>query len=211
MITKPDSTTKEIAAEPRIEEGLLIVGVYMILLLIGSYVSMTHLQYIGSVGGVDASMLKTISLVTAIIEAIIVALIGWPILTGIVHVLSMFFGGDGKFYPGMMTLIGYCAIPLIIVTILSIIVSLFMPTVTVDLTSPASTQSATSSMLGSPLGIVSAIITVLGSLWTAYMMAHAVKNGEKLSANNAYIIVGILFVVNLIITFGSLILTLVKF
>jgi hypothetical protein len=36
-------------------------------------------------------------------------------------------------------------------------------------------------------------------------MAFAVKNGEKISMGNAYIVVGVLFVINLAFTFGSVI------
>lgn len=207
IITKPDDTTKDIVQEPRIEEGLLIVGVYMIVTILGTYVAFTRVQYTGVISGMDASAFASIILIGGIITAAAIALIGWPILTGICHILSMFFGGDGKFYPNMVTVIGYTAIPLIIVTIISIILSLMSPVTTVDLTS---TQAATKSVFGEPLVLLGMLVTLLGSLWTAFVMAYAVKNGEKISMTNAYIIVGLLFIVNTLYTFSSLIFALIS-
>jgi hypothetical protein len=203
MFTKPDETTKDIVNEPRIEEGLLIVGIYMILMILATYLSLSHIKYTGELQGISASAIATMALIMGIIMVIIEVLVAWPILTGVVHIISMFFGGAGKLYPQMMTLIGYTALPLIIFSIISIALSFMMPVTTVDVANPA--QSAASSVLSSPLTIVSLIVTLIGSIITAYMMAFAVKNGEKISMGNAYIVVGVLFVINLAFTFGSVI------
>jgi hypothetical protein len=106
----------------------------------------------------------------------------------------------------MMALIGYTALPLIIVTIISMLLTFMMPITTVDISGAA--QATTSSVLSNPITIISLIITLIGSIVTAYMMAFAVKNGEKVSMSSAYIVVGVLFIINLVITFSSVILAL---
>ncbi len=201
MITKPDDTTKDIEKEPRIEEGLMIVGIYMILAVLGAYLSFTRIKYTGSIQGVDVSALATIILITGIAGTVATVLIGWPIITGAAHVLSMFFGAGGKFYPNMMTLIGYTTIPLIILTVLSMILTLLSPVTTIDMTTGA--MSATTGLFSSPIQIIGLVLTLLGSAWTAYMMLYAVKNGEKLEMKNAMIVVGVLFILNLLLTYGS--------
>lgn len=206
MFTKPDDTTKDIANEPRIEEGLLIVGIYMILVILGTYFTLSRIKYTGEIQGISASALATITLIGGIIAVIIETLVAWPILTGVVHIISMFFGGAGKLYPHMMTLIGYTALPLIIITIISMLLTFMMPVTTVDIANP--TQAAASSVLSNPITIISLIVTLIGSIVTAYMMSFAVKNGEKVSMSSAYIVVGMLFVINLVIQYSSVILAL---
>ncbi|AFC98828.1 Yip1 domain-containing protein [Methanocella conradii HZ254] len=205
MITKPDETTKDIAKEPRIEEGLMVVGVYMIFSILAAYFSFSRVRYTGSIQGIEASTLAMYMMLGGVIGAIITVLIGWPIITGVAHVLSMFFGADGKFYPNMLTLIGYTAIPLIIVTIISIALTLMMPVTVYDFSQGMQAAKAT---YGNPITILSTIVSLLGSIWTAYMMFYAVKNGEKLDAKGALIVVGLLFIANLLLTFGSVILAL---
>lgn len=208
MFTKPDDTTKDIANEPRIEEGLLIVGVYMILLIIGGYLSISRINYTGDVPGMSASALATITLIGGIVMIIIESLVGWPIITGVVHLLSMFFGGAGKMYPHMLALIGYTALPLIIVSIISILLAIIIPGPVTTIDISGTTRTSTADIFSNPVTILGLVITLIGSLWTAYMMAFAAKNGEKISMNNAYVVVGVLFIVNLVLTFGSVILAL---
>jgi hypothetical protein len=204
MMVKPDETTKDINNDPRIEEGLLIVGIYMILSIISTYLAISHIQYVGEIQGISASALATITVVGGVIAAIAIALIGWPIIAGICHLLSMFFGGAGKFYPHLLTLIGYTAIPLVIVTLIGIVLTAVMPVTTVDISQGAA-QTATSKLLSDPITLLSIFVQLIGSIWTALMMVYAVKNGEKISRGNAIIIVAVLFIVNLAYTFSSVI------
>jgi hypothetical protein len=208
VIKKPDDATKDINQEPRIEEGLMLVGIYMILTVIATYTAFSRVVYTGSTVGVDAASLATVMLVGELAGAIIIPLISWPIVAGIAHYLSLFFGGDGKFYPNMMTLIGYTCIPLIVVTVLTTPLALLTPVTTLDLSTSA--QAATSSILNNPIQILSLIIGLAGSIWAAYIGVFAVKNGEKLPMNNATIVIGVLFVLNLLISYGSVVLALLS-
>jgi hypothetical protein len=63
MFTRPDDTTKDIANEPRIEEGLLIVGIYMVLLILGTYLTLSRIKYTGEIQGIGASAVATIALI----------------------------------------------------------------------------------------------------------------------------------------------------
>jgi hypothetical protein len=208
MITNPDATTDDIAKEPRIEEGLILVGLYMILMMISAYIAFSHVQITGSYQGLDAASMSTILLVGVVLGAIFYSLIGWPITAGAIRGLSMALGGSGKFYPKLLTLIGYCMIPLILVSLISIILALFMPTTVIDLTSLSSglqSVSVSSTTANSALSIVSIIVSLAGAIWTAFMMFFAVKNGEKLDVNKSVAIVAILFILNLLFTYRSLI------
>jgi hypothetical protein len=211
MITKPDATTDDIAKAPRMEEGLVIVGIYMIFMIISVYLTYSHIQFTGSYQGMDASSLSTLLMAGGIIGAIFYSLIGWPITTGAAHILSMFSGGNGKFYPKMLTLIGYCMIPLIFVSLISIILALFTPTTVVNLSSLSSgLQGIASNSTSSTLSILSIIVSLAGAVWAAYMMLYAVKNGESLSINKSAVIILILFIAGFVLTYGSIVLGLLS-
>ena len=209
MITNPDATTDDIAKEPRVEEGLILVGIYMILMIISAYIAFSHVQITGSYQGLDAASMSTILLVGVVLGAIFYSLICWPITAAVVRGLSRALGGSGKFYPKLLTLIGYCMIPLILVSLISIILAFFIPTTVMDLTSLSSglqsVSTTTTSATNSAISLISIIVSLAGALWTAFMMFFAVKNGEKLDVNKSLAIVAILFIVNLLITYRSLI------
>jgi hypothetical protein len=206
MVTKPDKTMNDIVNEPRIEEAILIECIYMILLIVGKYLEETRINYVGSIQGMSASTFNTALLIMGIISVIILVVVEWPVITGICHYISMVFGGNGKLYPNMMTAIGYTCLPLIIVAILSIIVTLMIPVTTINV---GQGMQSTNGIISNPMVILSYIFTFFGAVATAFLMVSAVKYGERISTKSAYAVVGLLFVVNIVITFGSLIMALI--
>lgn len=204
MIKQPNGTTKDINNDPRIEEGLMIVGIYMIFTVISVYVSFTRVVYIGSSAGIDAATFSSAMLFTNIALAIVLPMVSWPVVAGAAHYLSMAFGGNGKFYPNMMTLIGYTAVPLIVTTIISTLLTLLTPVTVIDIS--GATQAAGPTLVT----VFVTIVGIAGSLWAAYLCVFAVRFGEKLTLNNAITVAGILFVLNLIINYGTTIWSLIS-
>lgn len=207
MFTKPEETLKDILKEPRTEEPLLIVGILAIIWTIGAIIPVLHTG-------------AGLSIVSAIL-ALAGVLIGWPIATGIVHIFALFLGGEGKYSPQMLNAIGYTYIVKIIPAVVAIILLLFMPTVSMD-TVPQVTAdmsagqireamqpiiSAMERSLFSPIFIISLAIGYLALIWSCYLGALAVKEGDKVSKTTAYIAVFVPMVVSillgLLVTYGS--------
>lgn len=206
MIIKPDETTKDISNEPRIEEALVIVGVYAILSMLSAYISSTHIKLIYNIPEVgQLSGIQTIVMLFTIIGSLLWPLIVWPVVTGILHIFAMMYGGNGKFYPQMMTVIGYTGLVKIFAVVISMLLLTQAPIVTLEITQQGlstSVQGVASDFYSSPFYLASTIVSLLGLLWSCVLGVFAIKNGEKLNITSATIIVGISLAVYLILTYG---------
>src|SRR3990172_7474006 len=113
VIKNPDSETKSIAEHPYIEEAVLIVGIYAVLGAIAAYIQSNKITFV--LEGLDnmPSSMQSIMAISTIIFALVGPFIIWFIVTGVIHLLSMAAGGEGKFYPQMMTVTGYSTLPMI--------------------------------------------------------------------------------------------------
>ena len=196
MFTKPEETIKDILADPRIEEPLMIIGIYGIIAVLASVLSTLH-------AGSGISILSALF-------ALIGAFIGWLIATAVIHALSLLLGGQGKLNPHMLTAIGYTYIVKYIPAIIGLILVLFMPV----LATPATPQITDSSQLKiamqpyidylgqvlfNPFAILSMVIVFLGLIWSSYLGSLAVKNGEKVSKTSSYIAVFVPMVIYMVI------------
>ena len=206
IFVKPDKTMEDIVNKPLIEEALVIVGIYAILVMLNSYILTSHITYIYNIGGASQSRLNSVSAVTTIVQllsSLILVLLLWPIVTVILHVLALFFGGKGKLYPQMLTAIGYTDIVKIITYLISIILFTQLPyaTITISNTNVLSILSSVTSNAVYQSGFYKAgiIITLLGVILSSILGVFAVKNGEKLSLMTAAIVVGIPLAIYVII------------
>lgn len=189
MFTKPEETIKDILKEPRFEEPLVIVGIYAIIMLISSYLSSAHM-------GAGAGVLS-------LVISLVIVLIGWPIATGIVHMLALFLGGEGKYSPQMLNAIGYTYVVKFIPALIGIVLIFLTPTfdlgATPQVTAGMSMDQIRDAMQPyiammeqiyySPVFILSLVVGFLGLIWSCYLGALAVKNGDKVSAVSSYIAV----------------------
>jgi hypothetical protein len=206
IFTKPEETIKDILNEPRTEEPLVIVGVYSIVLLLSSYLSSMRM----------GSGINIINLVVSLA----IAFIGWPIATGIVHILALFLGGEGKYSPQMLNAIGYTYVIKFIPAIIGILLIFLMPAANLGTPQVTPTMSMDQikeamqpyiammeSMFFSPIFILSLVISNLGLIWSCYVGTLAVKNGDKVSRVTSYIAVFVPMVVyiilNITMVYGS--------
>lgn len=208
IIVKPDETTKDIINEPRVEESLVIVGIYSVLVMLMTYISASHLTYT-----YDTNMpagLETFTLISTLVMGLLVPLISWPIIAGVLHLFSMVFGGDGKFYPHMMTAIGYSELVKILTTIVAIVLLTQTPVVTLEISmsNPYAAVDAAKVLYENPFYIASTIVGLLGLLWSCCIGVLAVKNGEKLTMTQAAIVVGVPLIIYVAISYGSMLLSL---
>jgi hypothetical protein len=209
MFTKPEATIKDILKEPKIEEAILIVGLYAIIGMLYAYLSASHINVIYNMPELqDMGFIKTVTMVTTLAMGLIVPLIAWPIVSGILHLFSMAFGGDGKFYPNILTSIGYTEIVKILLLLVALLLITQAPTVTyeVSTSNPYGGLEAMSEFYKSPFYILSNVAMLIGLFWSSYLGVLAIKNGEKLSMTQALIVVGLPLLIYIAITYGSLLL-----
>ena len=199
MFTKPEETVNDILGQPRIEESLLIVGIYAVLAVISTSLSSLH-------NGTG------ISIISAVIT-LVLTLVGWAIATGVVHALALFLGGQGKYHPQMLNVIGYTYIVKYIPLIIGMVLIFLMPVISVP-SQPTVTASMTtdqiktvmqpylsmmSQMYFNPIFILSMVISYLGLIWSCFLGSIAVKNGDKVSRTASYIAVFVPMVVYILV------------
>jgi len=198
VFVNPDKTMGDIANKPRIQEALLIVGIYAVLGLVSTYVLSSHITFVYGIAGSSQSRLQiiqTMSVIIRFVEGFLAPLILWLVITGILHVFAMLFGGKGKYYPQMLTALGFTDVVKIIAIIIAILLYTRLPYVTVDITSTNAFAiiSAVSStaITQSIYHKAGSIIMLLGVMISSLLGVFAVKNGEKLTLVQSAIVVGI--------------------
>lgn len=114
MVTRPKETIEDVSKNPCIEDAVLIVGITSVIYAISAYLMQSKIIY--DYGDMDISGMETFKLITTV-TPIIMGLIGvsvmWFIAAGIVHLISIALGGEGKFIQ-MLVVYGYAYIPIMI-------------------------------------------------------------------------------------------------
>lgn len=197
-IYDPRNAIKKIADEPHIEEAVMIVGILAIIGVLAAYVQSYKIIMVfenmppGMESFFTQGSMNTITMVSSLIGPFIM----WIVGAGIIHFLSKAFGGEGVFYPRMMTIAGYSMIPQLIGNILSLalLLSIDPVTVTMDITDP----NAENALLNIPFYSELKVIGWIFMLWGAAILVFGVQNVHKLSLKRSVIAVGIPFAIVLI-------------
>ncbi|MCX9012784.1 MAG: Yip1 family protein [Candidatus Methanoperedens sp.] len=198
-IKNPKNAMKNIAEQPMIEEAVIIVGVLAILSALAAYVRSYTL--IINVENMPPSMQSVIS-VTGVIFALIGPFLIWLIGTGILHFISMILSGEGKFYPQMMTVVGYSMVPLLFSGLISIILLLMIEptTITVSATNP----TAVKEIYNNPYIIGSNIIGTIMQVWASVILFFGVQSAHRLTPVKSAVVAGIPLAINIISLVWSL-------
>jgi hypothetical protein len=199
-ITNLKNEMKKIAEHPMIEEAVMIIGVYGILTAIAAYILSNKITYI--IPGFDnTSSMRSLMILSSIVVALIVPIIIWLIGTGVIHLLSMAAGGEGKFYPQMLTVVGFSLLPMILNGIISIgIYSMIEPQV---INISPSNPMAMKELYSSPSFIALALIGIIIQLWSTTILYFGIRNAHKISSASSAIIAAIPFVLSVISTAWS--------
>ncbi len=188
-IKNPKSAMKSIAEQPMIEEAVMIVGIVAVLGALAAYIQTSKITIIyEGFENMPASM-QQITAVIAVVGGLISPLFIWVIGTGILHLISLGLGGEGKFYPQMMTVIGYSMIPTVFGTIIGIgLLSMIEPmTVTISRTNPM----AAGELYNNPYLLAYNIIDTILLVWTSIIIFFGVQNAQKLAPSKAAIVAAI--------------------
>ncbi len=201
LLTSPDKTMEEVNKEPRIEEALIIVAIYAVIAAISAYIASSHINYVFT----DPSLESMRSIITAmtVVTGLIMPFVMWVIITAVLYLFAMVFGGEGKFLT-LLTGIGYSQLPKILVTLILLVLLTQSPTITYEISSSGQTRILDGGTSGSSLiTILQQIVGLIGLLWSCVIGVFAIKHILKLSTKSAAIVVGVPLALYLIVTYGA--------
>jgi hypothetical protein len=205
LLTNPDKAQEDVAKEPRIEEAVVVVAIYAVLYAIFTYVQTTRINYVFT----DANMPNTSGLMTivSVVTGLIMPFIAWIIVSVLLYLFSMVFGGEGKF-THVLTAIGYSTLPKFFAVILGILLLTQAAPVTVEISSsnPLSSATAAAQFYKQPVVMISSLLLLIGVIWSSVIGMFGIKHTEKLSFNQAAIVVGIPLALYVLMQLASLLL-----
>jgi len=191
MITRPKETIKDISENPYIEEAVLIVGITAVFYAISAYLMQSKIIYdYVDMDISDLATLKLITTVTPIIMALIGVFVMWVIAAGVVHLISVALGGEGKFIQ-MLVVYGYAYIPIIISTVVGIILMNFVDPITITVSSTGAANNSMADFMSNPLYQASLVSGTLLKLWSIGLVFMGVRHIHGLSGNRALIAVAL--------------------
>ncbi len=188
-IKNPKNAMKSIAEQPMIEEAVAIVGIYAVLSALAGYVQSYKVTFIYEGFENMPSSMSSIMAVFAVVGGLIGAFILWLVGAGIIHLISMALGGEGKFYPQMMTVVGYSMVPMIFAGIISLVM-LFMlepMTITISRTNPMAVKE----LYNNPYILASSIIGLIMQIWFSIILFLGIQSAHKLTSAKSAIAAGI--------------------
>ena len=186
IINNPKETMKRISQEPHIEEAVMIVGIYAVLSALTGYVQLNKVTYIYEGFENMPSSMQSIMTISAVVGGLLGAFIIWLIGTGVIHLISMALGGEGKFHPQMTTIIGYSMVPLIFGGIISLLLVFSSDplTITISRTNPM----AANELYNSSNFLISMIVGLVFQIWFTALLFFGLQNAQKLSPEKSAVI-----------------------
>lgn len=201
-IKNPKNAMKSIAKQPMIEEAVMIVGIYAVIGALAAYIQSYKLTFVLEGFENMPSSMQSLTTIFGVVGALISPFLIWLIGTGIIHLISMALGGDGKFYPQMMTVIGYSMSPMLFASIISLAL-LFMVepmTITISATNPMATKE----IYNNPFFSASAIIGAIMQIWAAVIIFFGVQGAHRLTPVKSAVVAGIPLLITVILAVRSL-------
>ena len=218
IITNPRETVQDISENSHIEDAVLIMGIFAILSAISGYMSQNIIifEFIGmdqGTPGASSYYGASGSSVFSIITGFISVIIGWIIVSGIVHLFSIALGGEGSFKKVLM-IYSYANIPMLLGTVVNLIlISLMSPKNLVfdfsTVSSPFSIifdimEISTRALMSDPYYQAIFVISLVVNLWTIGLVILGIKFVHDLSTNRALIAVSILILFFIVANVPSL-------
>jgi hypothetical protein len=195
-ISEPKNTMKSIAQEPMIEEGVMIVGIYAALISIAAYLQSYKITMVfQDIPNMPSSM-QSIMTISTIVFALITPFLTWFIIAGLVHLLSMAIGGEGKFYPQVITITGYSMLPMILAGLFSIGIFLMIEPQTINFS--AANPEALKEIYSSPIFLSSEFVSLILQAWSTLILFYGIRTAHNISSNASAIICSIPFAFSLL-------------
>ena len=203
-IRNPKNVMNSISDKPLIEDALMLVGIYAILSALNALLMSDKITYVYEGLDMPANM-SSITTIAGVVGALIMVFVIWVIGTAIIHFISLALGGEGKYYPQMMTIIGFSMIPLIFGGIIGLILlSMVEPmTITINMENPQVTKD----LFDNTYLNISRFSGLLMQIWAIGILFFGVQSSHNLSSGKSAIVAGIpllITVVSFVLSSGIL-------
>ncbi len=195
-LLNPKNAMKSIAEHPMIEEAVTILGVYAVLGALAAFIRINKvtIDYEGfeNMPSSTEAMTTIISMV-AVVFGIVGIFILWLAGTGIIHVISLALGGEGKFSPQMLTIAGYSFIPMIFASIITLALLFMMEptTITISKANPVA-------MDNNPYMLAAGIIATLMQAWASVILFFGIQSAHRLTSAKSAVVAGIPLVISVL-------------
>ncbi|VVB95689.1 Yip1 domain protein [uncultured archaeon] len=177
--------------------ALVVVGIYAILNALGVYISAEKISYVfEGYGNFDMGGLMSIMKKFIVLGALVSAFIMWVIGTEVVHIVSKVLGGKGKFYPHMITMVGYSFIPFLFAGLASLALLLIMEPMTVTV-SPGNPMGYTQ-IYGNPYMLASTIFAIIMQVMVSAILFFGVRRIHGLTPAKSAVVAGIPLAFNIL-------------
>ncbi len=188
-VKNPKNAMKSIAEQPMIEEAVMIVGIYAVLNALAGYIQSYKVTYIYEGFENMPPSMQSITTIFAVVGGLIGAFIIWLVGSGIIHLISMALGGEGKFYPQMMTIVGYSMVPMLLASIIALVMLLMLEpmTITISRTNPMAMKE----LYNNPYIIASSIIGLIMEIWFIIILFFGIQSAHRLTPARSAIAAGI--------------------
>lgn len=192
-IKNPKNAMKNVAEQPMIEEAVAIVGIYAVLSALAGYVQSYKVTAIYEGFENMPSSLQSITTIFIVVGGLAGAFIIWLGGAGIIHLISMALGGEGKLYPQMVTIVGYSMVPMIFASIIALAMLLMLEPMTIIIS--RTNPTAVKELYNNPYIIASSIIGLIMEIWFSIILFFGVQSAHKLMPARSAIAAGIPLVV----------------
>ena len=186
-MTQPAAFFEDEAHDPGVRRPAAVVGLIAVIGLLSTLpILLTTLSALPA----GANVFVAVGLLIGALAGLFGPFIVWLVYAGLFYLLSLAFDGTGSFRD-LFAVTGWGFAPRVISSLIGAAI-LFIAVSGTNFTDPAQAQQFQQSFPTSPLGLISQGISIIISLWSAWMWTHAVANARELTTKQAGIVVGVI-------------------
>ncbi|WP_436923859.1 Yip1 family protein [Halosimplex amylolyticum] len=193
LLTDPDEFFRRRLPDPSLKGPAAVVAVVAVVSVLASILQFRFLSQVFESGGAGSGFVMAIRAVS-IGAAFVLPFVFWLLYAGLFHGISALLDGDGEFST-ILSLVGWGYVPNVLGTIAGAAVNYYrfnvrgidVPT---EMTMEAYQQFSQSLQTG-PLVALSAVLSIVFTLWSAFLWTFALKHARDLTLRQAVITIAV--------------------
>ncbi len=195
LLINPDEFFKELSQkEGSLKMPFLIVSLLAIIVTIYAYY---YTNFISGIYPSEMAGLKTLMVVSALVGAILGPYISWLLMSVIIYILSMIFGGEGTL-KRVVEFVGYGFVPNIIGALITSLIGIYIlsnvhvqPLSMSQMMDPQYLKMYIHSIIPKPYIYLNLIVNIAVTIWNLIIWTFGMKYALKLPLKKSLIVVGI--------------------
>lgn len=200
LLTDPNRFFEERRRDPSLVEPALLVLAIAIFSAIS--VAVTLLVFVETLSS-DVEIFFIIGGIFGGLIAVVSPFVSWLLYAVAFQVLTYFFDGEGEFRD-TFALTGWGFAPRLLAVIVSLVITVYLTQSIHIPVDPAAYQDFSNRIATHPLNLTASGLSIVFTLWSAYIWIPAVQQARNVTRGQATIAVGVPVLVAILITVGSL-------